>query len=127
MLPDQFWGEHPIEGFPGVVRFWVALPFYQVLELAPSTLEAMVSNSLDLILLFSVHYVRGRFHKIDPMLFCLAIRRQQASMEDVMDGPGWGELELISNGRDLLIDNEGAMTFGGQLGSSIREIKVLRL
>ena len=127
MLLNQFWGEHLVEGFPGVVCFWVALPFDQVLELVPSAMEAMVSNGLDFILLFSVHYVRGRFRKIDPMLLCLAIRRQQASVEDIMDGPGWGELELISNRRDSLVDNKGTMTSGGQLRSSIREIKVLRL
>ena len=97
MLLDQFWGKHLIEGFPGVVCFWVILPLDQVLEPVPSAMEAMVSNGLDFILLFSIHYLRGRFRKVDPMFFCFAIRRQQASMEDVMDGPGRGELELISN------------------------------
>ena len=97
MLPDQFWGEHLIEGFPGVVCFWVIIPFDQVLELAPSAMEAMVSNGLDFVLLFSIHYLRGRFRKVDPMFFCFAIRCQQAGMEDVMDSPGRGELELISN------------------------------
>ena len=75
MLFDQLWGEHLIEEFPGVVRFWVALPFDQVLELAPSAMEAMVSNGLDFIFLFSVHYLRGRFRKVDPVFFCFAIRR----------------------------------------------------
>ena len=97
MLLDQFWGEHLVEGFPGVVRFRVILPFDQVLEVAPLAMEAMVSNGLNFILLFSVHYLRGRFRKVDPMLFCFAIRHQQAGMEDVMDGPGQGKLELISN------------------------------
>ena len=60
-------------------------------------MEAMVSNSLDFILLFSVHYLKGRFRKVDPMLFCLTIRRQQAGMEDVMDSPGQRKLELVSN------------------------------
>ena len=127
MLPDQLWGEHLIEGFPGVVRLWVILPFDQVLEFAPLAMEAMVSNGLDFVFLFSIHYLRGRFHKVGPMLFRFAIRRQQAGMEDVMDGPGWGKLELISNWRNSLIDNEGTMTFRGQLGASIGEIKVLRL
>ena len=48
-------------------------------------------------------------------------------MEDVMDGPGRRELELISHWRNSLVDNEGAVTFRGQLGGSIREFKVLRL
>ena len=91
------------------------------------TMEAMVSNGLDFILLFSIHYLRGRFRKIDPMLLCFAIRSQETSMEDVMDGPGWRKLELISHWRNSLVDNEGAMTFRGQLGRPIREIKVFCL
>ena len=94
---NQIWGEHLVKGFPGVIRFQITLPLDQVLELTPPTMEAMVSNGLDFILLFSVHYFRRRFRKIDLMLLRFTIRHQQASVEDVMDGPGWGELELISN------------------------------
>ena len=124
---DQLWSEHLIGGFPGVVRFWVPLPLDQVLEFAPLAMEAMVSNGLDFILFFSIHYLRGRFRKIDPLFLRFAIRCQQASMEDVMDSPGQRKLELISHWRNSLIDNEGAMTFRGQLGGSIREFEVLRL
>ena len=92
---DQLQGEHLIGEFPGVVRFRIPLPLDQVLEFAPSAVEAMVSNGLDFILLFSIYYLRGRFRKVDPMFLCLTIRRQQASMEDVMDGPGRRELEQI--------------------------------
>ena len=90
-------------------------------------MKTMVSNGLGLIFLFSIHYLRGRFRKVDPMFFGFTIRRQQASMEDVMDGPGRRELELISHWRNSLIDNEGAMTFRGEFRGSIREFKVLRL
>jgi hypothetical protein len=61
------------------------------------------------------------------MFLCFAIRSQQAGMEYVMDGPGGGELELISDWRNSLIDHKGAMMFGGEFGRSIREIKILRL
>ena len=97
MLPDQVWSEHLIGEFPGIVRFWVPLPFDQILEFVPSTMEAMVSNGLDFILLFSIHNLRRGFHKVDPMFLCFAIRRQQTGVEDVMDGPGRGKLELISH------------------------------
>ena len=127
MLLNQLWGEHLIGGFPGVVRFWVPLPFDQILEFAPSAMEAMVSNGLDFILLFPIHYLRGRFRKVCSMFFCFAIRRQQAGMEDVMDGPGRRKLELISHWRNSLVDDERTMTFRGQLGGSIREFKVLCL
>ena len=113
MLSDQFRGEHLVGEFPGVVRFWIPLPFDQILEFAPSTMEAMVSNGLDFILLFSIHYLRGRFRKVDPMFLRFMIRRQQAGMEDVMDGPGWRKLELIGHWRNSLVDNEGTVTFRG--------------
>ena len=113
MLPDQFRSEHLVEGFPGVVRFWIPLPFDQILEFAPSTMEAMVSNGLDFVLLFSIHYFRRGFRKVDPMFLCFAIGRQQAGMEDVMDGPGRRKLELIGHWRNSLVDNEGAVTFRG--------------
>ena len=113
MLPDQFRSKHLVGEFPGVVRFWIPFPFDQILEFAPSTMEAMVSNGLDFILLFSIHYLRGRFRKVDPMFFCFTIRRQQAGMEDVMDGPGRRKLELIGHWRNSLVDNEGAVTFRG--------------
>ena len=113
MLPDQFRSEHLVGEFPGVVRFWIPLPFDQILEFAPSAMEAMVSNGLDFILLFSIHYLRGRFCKVDPMFLCFAIRRQQAGMKDVMDGPGRRKLELIGHWRNSLVDDEGAVTFRG--------------
>ena len=124
---DQLWSEHLIGELPGVVRFRIPFPFDQVLEFAPSTMEAMVSNSLDFVLLFSIHYLRRGFRKVDPMFLRFTIRRQQAGMEDVMDGPGRRKLELIGHWRNSLIDNEGAVTFRGQLGGSIREFKVLCL
>ena len=94
---NQIWGKHLIKRFPGVIRLRIALPLDQVLELAPSAMEAMVSNGLDFVLLFSIYYVRGRFRKIDPMLLRFAIRCQQAGVKDIMDGPGRRELKLISN------------------------------
>ena len=45
-------------------------------------------------------------------------------MKDVIDGPGYRELELISNRRHLFDDNEGAMTFGCKFWRLIREFQV---
>ena len=97
MLLNQLGGKHLIKGFSGVVRFRITLPLDQVLELTPSAMEAMVSDGLDFVLLFSVYYLRGRFRKVDPVFLRFTIRRQQAGMEDVVDGPSRGKLELISN------------------------------
>jgi len=61
------------------------------------------------------------------VFFRFTIRGQQTSVEDVMDSPGRWELELISDWRNSLIDNKGAMTFGGEFGRPIRKVEVLRL
>ena len=60
----------------------------------------MVSNGLDLVLLLSVHYLRGRFREVDPMFFHFTIRCQQTSVEDVMDGPGRRELDVTGGGHN---------------------------
>jgi hypothetical protein len=88
---------------------------------------AMVSNGLDFVFFFAVDYLGRGFCKVNPMLPRFAIRGQQTCMEDVMNGPGLWELELIGDRRDSLIDHKGAMTFRGEFGRSIREIKVPRL
>jgi hypothetical protein len=38
----QVWGEDLVAGLPGVIRIRVALPLYQILELAPSAMMTMV-------------------------------------------------------------------------------------
>jgi hypothetical protein len=40
------------------------------------------------------------------------IRGQQPRVEDVMDGPGWRERELIRHRRYHFDDFEGSMSFG---------------
>jgi hypothetical protein len=90
MPPYQFWGEHLVLGFPSVIGLGVALPFDQVLQLAPSSVITVVSNGLDFVFLLVVDYFGGGFCKVGPVFFRLAIRSQQACVEDVMDGPGRG-------------------------------------
>ena len=126
MLSYQFWGEDLVMGFPGVVRIWIALPLDQVLEFTSSAMMTMVSNGLDLVLLFAVDYFGWGFRKVDPVFFCFMIRGQEACMKDVMNGPAGWQLELISDWRNSLVDHEGSMTFRGEFGRLIREIEVLR-
>ena len=57
----------------------------------------------------------------------LAIRCEKQGMEDIVNGPGRWELELISNGGYSFSDGEGSMTFGGQFARLIREGQILRL
>jgi hypothetical protein len=58
---------------------------------------SMVSNGLDFVFFFAVDYLGRRFRKVDPMFLCFAIGGQQTCMEHVMNGPGRGKLELVSN------------------------------
>ena len=48
----------------------------------------MIDDGLDFILLFSINDVRGRTWKVVPILVSFPERRQEASMKDVMNGPG---------------------------------------
>ena len=73
----------------------------------------MIRDGLDFVFLLAVHDVRRRSGEVDAVFGRLAIRSQQTCMEDVMDGPGWGELQAISDWRNDLCDCEGSMTFGG--------------
>ena len=82
----------------------------------------MVRNGLDLVFLFAVHDVRCWSGEVDSVLGRLMIRGQQTSVEDVMNGPGRGELQAVSDWRNDLCDREGSMTFGGQFERLIREV-----
>jgi hypothetical protein len=93
----QFGGEHLRHRFPGVISCRVPSPTDQVLQLAPLSEEPMPHDHLDLVFFISVHHFRGWPMEIGPVLTCFAIRGQQRGVEDVMDGPGQGELEAISN------------------------------
>ena len=45
-------------------------------------------------------------------------------MEDIMDGPGRGKLELIRHWGDLLSDDEGPMTLWSEFARLIRQGQV---
>ena len=68
-----------------------------------------------------LNQVWGWSRVIGPVLTRFVIRGQQTCMEYVMDGPGRGESESISDGRNLFHDEEWAVAFRGQLERLIRE------
>ena len=57
----------------------------------------MPHHGLHLEFLFSVHHFGWRAIIVRSVLDRFVIGSQQGGMEYVMDGPGWRELELISN------------------------------
>jgi len=78
-------------------------------------------DGLDLIFFCPSNQLWRRAAVVGAVLHSFVIRSQQGGMEDVMNGPGWGEVELISHRRYSFGDVEGSMTFGGQFARLIRE------
>ena len=95
---DQFWGENLFRRFPRIVRVRIPLPLDQVLKSPISSVIAVIRNGLYLKLFFSVDKVRGWPRVIGPVLIGLLIRGQQTRVKHVMDGPGRGKVEPISDG-----------------------------
>ena len=50
---------HVIDGFPGVIASWVALPFDQILKGLPASKQSMVDDCFDFEFLVPLHEVRG--------------------------------------------------------------------
>jgi hypothetical protein len=122
----DFRGEHLFLRLPRIICCGISPPPYQVLQLAPFSEESMPHDVGDFIFFRSVDHFGRWWVGVVPVLFCFAIRSQQGCMEHVMDGPGQGEVQLISDWRHSLCDHKGAMTFGGQLAHLIRQGQVLR-
>jgi hypothetical protein len=57
----------------------------------------MPQDGLDFILCLPFDHLWGRWIMIGSVFRSLAIRSQQGGVEDVMDGPGRGKAQLISN------------------------------
>jgi hypothetical protein len=75
-------------------------------------MKAMICDGLDLKFFFSINDIRWWAQVVVSILPSFAIRSQQSSMEDIMDGPGWGQCELIRHRRYHSDDFEGSMMFG---------------
>jgi hypothetical protein len=59
--------------------------------------KAMSIDGFDFKFFFSIHDVWWWSREVDAILRRLAIRSQQTCMKDIMDGPGWGKFQSISN------------------------------
>ena len=55
----------------------------------------VINDGLDLVFFGVFDKVRGWPRVVDPVFYSFTIRGQQGRVEDVMDGPGCGELQLI--------------------------------
>jgi hypothetical protein len=111
----KLWCKDLVCWFPRVVGLGVALPLDQILESLLLPIVTVGTDGLHLVLLPPLHKVRGWSRKVDPVLIGLLVWGEERGMEDVMNGPGHGQVELVHDGRDLFRDCEGSMTFRGQL------------
>ena len=92
---DQCGCVHMVSCFPCVVCIGIALPLDKVLELFLTSEATVINDGLDFIFFGVFDKVRGRPRVVGSMFHGLAIRGQKGCVEDVMDGPGGGELQLI--------------------------------
>jgi hypothetical protein len=69
----------------------------EVLEVMFLPMIPVINNVLNLVLLFSHDKVRQWPCVVWSVRHGLMIRGQQGGVEDIMDGPGHGELELVHN------------------------------
>ena len=81
--------------FPRIVCIGVALPFDKILELSFTSEVTVINDSLDLVFSGVFDKVRRWPRVVGPMFYSFAIRGQEGCVEDVMDGPGCGKLQLI--------------------------------
>ena len=89
IFSDQLRSKYILLIFPGIVSRGISLPLDKVLEIPFLPEITMIDDGLDLILFFPINDVWGRTWKVVSILMSFPERRQEAGMEDVMDGPGW--------------------------------------
>ena len=70
---------------PGIVRFGVPFPLYEIMELSVWSGPFRIQNLLDFILFLPFYDVRWWFQVIGSMSFGLVIRGQQTGVENVVD------------------------------------------
>ena len=74
---EELRSEHLIRSFPRIICCGVALPPYQVLQLAPFAKEPVSHDGLDLVFFFSVDHFGRWLVEVGPVLRSLLVPRQQ--------------------------------------------------
>ena len=65
------------------------------MELSFTSKMTVINDGLDFVFFDVLDKVRRWPRVVVPVFYGLAIRGQQGCVEDVMDGPGCGKLQLI--------------------------------
>jgi hypothetical protein len=90
VLFNQHGGVYLGGRFPCVVRVWVSLPFEEILQSLPSSVETVINDGLDFVLVFTLDQFGGWLDVVGAVLWSLAIGGEEAGVEHVMDLPGFG-------------------------------------
>ena len=80
---------------PRVVCIGVSLPLDKILELPFTPEVTVINDGLDFVFFGVFDKVRRWSRVVGPVFCSFAIRGQEGCVEDVMDGPGRGELQLV--------------------------------
>ena len=88
-------GKHLLHRLPRIVSCGIPFPFDEVLQIASPTKILMPQNVFHFEFFFSIHQFRGWSKVIGSFLLGHLIGSQQRGVEDIMDGPGWRELEFV--------------------------------
>ena len=78
--------------FPRVVCIGVPFPLDKILELSFTSEVTVINDGFYFVFFGIFDKVRRWSRVVGPMFYGFAIRSQQGCVEDVMDGPGCGEL-----------------------------------
>jgi hypothetical protein len=81
---------HLVCWFPCVVRIRVSPPFEEILQGFSSSVEAVINDGLDFVLVFALNQLGGWFDVIGAVLRRFTIRREETGVEHVVDFPGVG-------------------------------------
>jgi hypothetical protein len=98
-LSDGIFCEYVFLGHPLVLRIGIALPFDEILQLAPPSETPRGHDALHFVLLLPVDKVRWGLIVVGAVKLCLAIRGQEVHMKHGVQLPLHRETELIGDGR----------------------------
>jgi hypothetical protein len=86
---------------------------------------AMSPDGLHFVLRFSIDKVRWGSHKVGTVGTCFDIWGKKVVMEDRVDVPRHGEIQLRGDWGDEFRDGEWAISFWGEFDCAVGDGKVL--
>jgi hypothetical protein len=89
---DEHGRVYMVSCFPCVVCIGITFPLDKILKLSFTSEVTVINDGFDFVLFGVFDKVRWWPRVVGSVLHGLAIRSQEGRMENVMDGPGGGEL-----------------------------------